>query len=43
MPEALKRKLRAQGRKKGYKGKRLDDYVYGTLATIEKLKKQKKK
>ena len=31
MPEALKRKLIKQGRKKGFKGKRLDRYVFGAL------------
>jgi hypothetical protein len=31
MPKALERKLRVQGRKKGFSGKRLDKYVYGTL------------
>jgi hypothetical protein len=31
MPEKLKRKLRAAGRKKGYRGARLDAYVYGAM------------
>ncbi len=31
MPEALKRKLKVEGRKKGFKGKRLNAYVYGTM------------
>lgn len=31
MPEKLERELRAKGRKRGLKGKRLDAYVYGTL------------
>lgn len=31
MPEALERKLKAQARKRGFKGKRADKYVYGTL------------
>jgi hypothetical protein len=31
MPEAMERKLREEGRKKGLTGKRLDAYVYGTL------------
>ena len=31
MPKALERKLKAQARKKGYKGERAARYVYGTL------------
>ena len=31
MPEKMERKLKAQARKKGFKGKRADKYVYGTL------------
>ena len=31
MPRALEKKLKAQGRKKGFTGERLDRYVYGTL------------
>ena len=31
MPKTLERKLKAQARKKGFKGKRADAYVYGTL------------
>lgn len=31
MPEAMERELRAQARKKGLKGKRLNAYVYGTM------------
>lgn len=31
MPAFLERKLRAEGRKKGKKGKALDAYVYGTM------------
>lgn len=31
MPKKLERKLKAEARKKGYKGKRADKYVYGTL------------
>ena len=30
-PKALEEKLKRQGRKKGFKGERLDKYVYGTL------------
>lgn len=42
MPVELERKLRRQGRKKGFKGDRLDRFVFGTMATIEKKKAQKK-
>jgi len=31
MPKALERKLKAEARKKGFKGERADAYVYGTL------------
>ena len=31
MPKAMERKLKAQARKKGLKGKRADAYVYGTM------------
>ena len=31
MPEKLERKLREEGRKKGFTGERLDRFVYGTL------------
>ena len=31
MPVALERKLKAQARKKGFKGKRAKRYIYGTL------------
>jgi len=34
MPVELERKLRAQARKKGLKGKRADAYVYGTLQRV---------
>ena len=44
MPAELERKLKAQGRKKGFKGERLDKYVYGTLRkTGWKPSHQKKK
>jgi len=36
MPKDLERKLRNQGRKKGYTGERLDHYVFGTMTEIEK-------
>jgi hypothetical protein len=31
MPEFLERRLRAQARKKGFKGERADKYVYGSM------------
>lgn len=31
MPKKLELKLKAQARKKGYKGERADRYVYGSL------------
>ena len=43
MPKKLHDKLERQARKKGYKGKRKDAYVYGTMNKIEKRKKKKKK
>ena len=43
MPKAMEEKLRRQGRKRGYKGKRLDAYVYGTMNKIEMLHKRKKR
>ncbi len=36
MPKELEDKLKRQGRKKGYKDRRLDAYVYGTLAKLKK-------
>jgi hypothetical protein len=36
MPKKLERKLRAQARKKGLKGKRANAYVFGTLERIKK-------
>ena len=35
MPKALHEKLKLQARKKGYKGKRADRYIYGTMAKIK--------
>ena len=43
MPKKLHRKLKRQARKKGYKGKRADRYVYGTMTNIEKKRKRKRK
>jgi len=31
MPKELEEKLKREGKKKGYRGERLDRYVYGTL------------
>lgn len=31
MPEEMERKLKAQAKKKGLKGKRANAYVYGTM------------
>ena len=31
MPKAMERKLKAEARKKGLKGKAADRYVYGTM------------
>ncbi len=36
MPEALHRKLKAQAKKKGYKGKRAKRYIYGTMNKLKK-------
>ncbi len=41
MPTKLERELRASGRKKGFKGDRLDAYVYGSAAMQKHLKKKK--
>ena len=41
MPKKLERKLKKMAKKKGYKGKRANSYVYGTLNKIKK--KQKKR
>jgi hypothetical protein len=35
MPEKIKRKLKAQARKKGLTGPKADAYVYGTLNKIK--------
>ena len=44
MPKVLEKKLRQQGRKKGFTGARLDKYVYGTLRKSGwKPKKKRKK
>lgn len=31
MPEALEKKLKAEAKKRGYKGERADKFVYGTM------------
>ena len=43
MPKAMERKLKAQARKKGYKGKRANAYVYGTMNKLGLMPKRKKK
>lgn len=43
MPEKLERKLRKQGSKKGYTGKRLNQYIYSTLNKLGLLKQKKKR
>lgn len=39
MPEKLKRKLKAQAKKKGFGKGRTDAYVYGTLHKTKKKNK----
>jgi len=42
MPDKLKKKLKAKANKKGFKGKKADAYVYGTMRkTGWKPKKEK--
>mgnify|MGYP001577747363 CR=1 FL=1 len=36
MPKEIHDKLAKQARKKGFKGKRADKYIYGTLAKLRK-------
>jgi len=36
MPLKLERKLKRQAKKKGFKGKRADRYIYGTMAKLKK-------
>ena len=49
MPKKLERKLKAQAKKKGFKGERADKYVYGTLRktgwvpSTQKKKRKKKR
>ena len=43
MPKALEKKLKAQARKKGLKGKRVGAYVYGTLRKTGWKPKKKKR
>jgi hypothetical protein len=38
VPEFLEKKLRAEAASKGFKGKRADKYVYGTLNAIGAMK-----
>ncbi len=41
MPKALEKKLKAQAKKKGYKGERADKYVYGTMNEMGVMKGNK--
>ena len=41
MPKAMENKLRAEGRKKGLTGKKLDAYVYGTMNKLGLMKGNK--
>lgn len=43
MPVEVERKLAAEAAKKGYKGKRKDAYVYGTMNKLGMLKNSKRK
>jgi hypothetical protein len=43
MPKKIHDKLEREAQKKGFKGKKKDAYVYGTLARIEKKVGKKKK
>ncbi len=43
MPKKLHDKLAREARKKGFKGKAFNSYVYGTLDKIEKQPKRKKR
>ena len=36
MPKAVEKALRKKGRAKGYKGDRLDNFVYGTMTNMAK-------
>ena len=38
MPVKLERKLRRQGKKKGFTGDRLNAYIYGTLQKVTSWK-----
>jgi hypothetical protein len=43
MPKAIERKLRAQAKRKGLKGKRANAYIYGTLQRITNWKTRGRK
>ena len=43
MPKELEAKLKRSGKKKGFVGKKLDKYVYGTLRRIGLKPKREKK
>lgn len=38
MPKALERKLAREARKKGFKGRRADRYIYGTMNKMGVMK-----
>lgn len=40
MPKKLEKKLKAQAKKKGFKGKRADKYVYGTMNKMDMMEKR---
>lgn len=41
MPKFLENRLKAEARKKGFKGKRADKYVYGTMNNMGVMKGNK--
>lgn len=41
MPRAVEDTLRRQGRKKGYKDDRLEDYIYSIMTEMQKKKQIK--
>lgn len=40
MPVKIERKLKAEARKRGLKGKKFNAYVYGTLNKIAKMERK---
>lgn len=43
MPKELKEKLKRSGKKRGFTGKRLKDYIYGTMNKLGLIKDKKSK